>query len=87
MQVGIRELKANLSKWLARVRAGEVVEVTSRRRVVARIEGVPAPAGGGLDDLLAAGEASWQGGKPVGAAVELSAHERTLADTVIEDRG
>lgn len=87
MQVGIRELKAQLSKWLARARAGEVVEVTSRRRVVARIEGVPSPTADGLDDLLAGGEAHWQGGKPAGAAVELSAQERTLADTVIEDRG
>lgn len=38
MDVGIRELKANLSQYLARVRAGERVVVTDRGVPVARIE-------------------------------------------------
>jgi prevent-host-death family protein len=40
MDVGIRELKANLSRYLARVRAGERVVVTDRGIPVARIEPV-----------------------------------------------
>lgn len=49
--VGIRELKARLSEYIRRVRAGEVILVTDRGRVVAELrepgsmrgpEGVPA---------------------------------------------
>jgi prevent-host-death family protein len=40
MDVGVRELKARLSEYLARVERGETVNVTSRGRRVARI--VPA---------------------------------------------
>ncbi len=35
--VGVRELRQNLSKYLARVRAGEDLVVTERGRVVARL--------------------------------------------------
>jgi prevent-host-death family protein len=35
--VGIRELKGNLSKYVRRVEAGEVVYVTDRGRVVAEL--------------------------------------------------
>lgn len=37
MKVGIRELKAHLSEYLARAAAGEDVVVTDRARPVARI--------------------------------------------------
>ena len=36
-QVSVRELKTHLSEWLARAQAGEVVEVTSHRKPIARI--------------------------------------------------
>jgi prevent-host-death family protein len=39
-QVGVRELRQNLSKYLDRVKAGENLTVTERGRVVARL--VPA---------------------------------------------
>lgn len=38
MTVGVAELKAKLSEYLARVRAGEEVVVTDRGRPIARIE-------------------------------------------------
>jgi antitoxin (DNA-binding transcriptional repressor) of toxin-antitoxin stability system len=49
--VGIRLLKANLSAWLKRAANGEIIDVTDRGRVVARLSGAlrdgPAsPAGG-----------------------------------------
>ena len=40
--VGVRELRQNLSKYLARVKEGEDLEVTERGEVVARL--VPAGA-------------------------------------------
>ncbi len=39
-RIGLRELRQNASTYLARVRAGEVIEVTVRGRLVGRI--VPA---------------------------------------------
>ena len=36
-QVSVRDLKTHLSEWLARAQAGEVVEVTSHRKPIARI--------------------------------------------------
>jgi prevent-host-death family protein len=55
-RVGVRELKQNASEVLARVKAGEAVEVTERGRPVALI--VPLPAGDPLDRLVAEGRAS-----------------------------
>lgn len=52
MRIGVRELRQHASRYLALVRAGEVVEVTDRGRLVARI--VPA-AGDSWDELVAAG--------------------------------
>ena len=39
-QVSVRDLKTHLSEWLGRVQAGEVVEVTSHRKPIARITAV-----------------------------------------------
>jgi len=43
--VGVRELKAHLSRYLREVRDGEVILVTDRQRVVAELR---APGGFGL---------------------------------------
>ena len=56
-QVGVRELRQNLSVYLARVKKGERLVVTERRQVVA----VLAPADVSADPvarLIAAGRAS-----------------------------
>jgi prevent-host-death family protein len=47
-EVGIRELKNGLSKYIERVRAGEEVIVTDRGRPVARLSSLDA-----VDDRLA----------------------------------
>lgn len=43
-RVGVAELKDDLSKHLRAVQAGSVVEVTDRRRPIARIVPVPSAA-------------------------------------------
>ena len=40
-RIGVRELRQHASRYLARVRAGESVEVTDRGRPVARLVPVP----------------------------------------------
>ena len=52
MRIGVRELRQNASQYLARAQRGEVVEVTSRGRVVARL--VPAE-GDQWEQMVAAG--------------------------------
>ena len=39
-QVSVRDLKTHLSEWLAHAQAGEVVEVTSHRKPIARFTAV-----------------------------------------------
>jgi prevent-host-death family protein len=52
-RIGLRELRQNASRYIARVARGETVEVTQRGRLVAKI----VPAGGDTwEDLILRGE-------------------------------
>ena len=53
MEVGVRELRNNLSRYLDRVRCGEEVVVTDRGRAIARV--LPVGAERTLDRLIAEG--------------------------------
>lgn len=86
-QVPIREFKARLSHYIAQAGEHGVIEVTSHRKVVARVVGVPAEAGEGITRLIARGALSWQGGKPGGASIRLGKGGRSVSEMVLEDRG
>ena len=67
MDVGIRELRADLSRWVKRVRAGEEIVVTDRGKPVARL--LPMDGQRKIDRLIAAGLVSpapkpWHGSPP-----------------------
>ena len=90
-QVSVRDLKTHLSEWLARAQSGEVVEVTSHRKPIARITAVK-PAGSGitspLQKAIDTGLISWSGQKPnLPPPVKLRGQGKLLSDIVIEDRG
>ncbi len=87
MQVSIHEFKSHLSRYVNQAQSGQLIELTSHRKVVARIIGVPLTDSAGVSCLLAAGIATWQGGKPVGAAFELQKHGKPVSALVLEDRG
>lgn len=53
VEVGIRELRADLSRWIQRVSDGEEVVVTDRGKPVARI--VSSTGHRKLDELIASG--------------------------------
>jgi antitoxin (DNA-binding transcriptional repressor) of toxin-antitoxin stability system len=53
-QVGVRELRQNLSVYLARIARGETLEVTDRGRAVAILAPLPRPVGV-IDRLKAEG--------------------------------
>lgn len=87
MQVSIRELKAHLSSYLAQARQGVALEITSHRRVVARVTGVPESASPVLGALIARGGAQWGGGKPQGAHIALTPGGSLVSRMVLDDRG
>jgi prevent-host-death family protein len=53
LEVGIRDLRDQLRRWLAAVERGEEVTVTQRGKPIARLIGVSSPPA--LDRLIAAG--------------------------------
>ena len=87
--VGIRELKANLSKTLRSVQRGARVEITERGQPIA----ILIPIGPSSDlawahKLVLEKRARWNGGKPT-AFLEKPIRlkpGKTLADIVIEGR-
>jgi antitoxin (DNA-binding transcriptional repressor) of toxin-antitoxin stability system len=85
-QVGVRELRQNLSRYLRRVLAGEHFEVTERHLPVAIL--APLPGRGTVLDRLAAAN------RVVKARVDLLAlglppdrpHEETISEALAEQR-
>lgn len=87
-RVGIRDLKAHLSRHLKRVQAGARIVVTDRGRSIATIAPIePAPDIAWTQRLVAEGRARWEGGKPAGRSrpVEI-APDVTVSSAVLEDR-
>lgn len=87
--VGIRDLKAHLSRHLKRVRSGTRLMVTERGRSIATINPVDTPADvAWADRLVTEGRAHWSGGKPAGSSRPgRPTAGRTVSDAVLEDRG
>jgi len=90
-QVSVRDLKTHLSEWLARAQSGEVVEVTSHRKPIARITAVKhadSRISSPLQKAIDAGLINWNGQKPnLPPPVKLRGQQKLLSDIVIEDRG
>lgn len=86
MAVSIREFKARLSHYLAQVRAGQTLEISSHRKVIARVSAVPEAKEQGVERLLSSGAAQWSGGKPTGAMLQLHDGGKPVSDMVLEDR-
>jgi len=86
--VGIRELKANLSRHLKRVRSGTRLVITERGRAIASIQPIEPPVD--IDwahAMVAHGRARWHGGKPEGARRPVPIRRgTTVSEAVLEDR-
>jgi prevent-host-death family protein len=81
--VGIKELKANLSSYVAKVDNGEEVVITDRGRKVAMIVAI-SPEKHLIDTLMDSGRATW-GGKPKGTS-GVKVKGASVSDTVLEER-
>jgi len=80
MQVSVRELKSNLSRYLREVKQGKIIEITRHRRLIARL----CPAG--EPKMIANGLVTWDGGKPKGGRVRPKISGKSVAERVLEDR-
>ncbi|MDH5588328.1 MAG: type II toxin-antitoxin system prevent-host-death family antitoxin [Nitrospirota bacterium] len=86
-QVGVRELKNQLSRYLKRVQEGEEIIVTEHGRSVARLLPVLTSAlKKDLEPLLGEGVVHWSGGKPHGVSRRPVIRGRSLSEMVIEER-
>jgi prevent-host-death family protein len=61
--IGVRELRRDASRWIARARAGEVVVVTDRGRPVAQLG--PIAESAGYEKLVAQGRISAGSGRRI----------------------
>lgn len=80
-RIGVRELRQHASRYLARVKAGEVVEVTERGRLVALLV-PPEPAATGRAQLVASGRLL-----PAAGPLRLPRRVSGSEDTGSEDTG
>ena len=87
LRLQVRDFKARLSHYLRRARAGQTIEITSHRKVIARLTGVPPTESDGIARLVASGAAQWGGGKPRGAEIRLTEVGPRVSEMVLEDRG
>ena len=87
ISVGVRELKENLSRYLKRVKSGERILVTDRKKELAII--VPYSIDGEEEEILSLiqrGIAHWNGGKPTGMASRTASRGKTVSEAVLQDR-
>lgn len=88
MQVAIRQLKAELSKFIAFAQDGEEIEVTSHNHPVARIIGIPKESSTPLKQMISTGVAQWHGGKPQWSTpLKLSNRGTIVSQMILDDRG
>ena len=86
IRIGIRELRQHASRYLERVKAGEVVEVTERGKLIALLVS-PTPAVTSRDRLIVSGRLI-----PASGALQLPAHrhvaraENTASQELSEQR-
>lgn len=83
MEIGVRELRANLSRWLERVKEGEEIVVTERGKPIARI--VPEEREHPFDRLVAEG-AITPAKRPKRPAPEPVKVKGLVSEFVIRDR-
>ncbi len=83
MEVGVRELRNNLSRYLDRVRDGEEVIVTDRGHAIARV--VPFGAERVLDRLIAEGVVT-PAQRPKRRAGKPTKTRGTVSDLVADQR-
>jgi|GEM_PF-3942853 len=87
IEVSVRELKNNLSKYLQLVKAkGAALVVTSHHVPLAKVIGLPALPSAEQQSLLKVAGILWNGKKPTGYRKAPKLAGKTAAEYVLEDR-
>ena len=85
--IGIRELKENLSHYMKKVKTGEKIVVTDRKKEIAIIMPLEKKAKEEkIYQLIQRGTARWSGGKPAGIPRRVVSRGKSVSEAVIEDR-
>ncbi len=84
ISVGVKELKAKLSSFIARAREGEEIVITDHGKDVALMMPLSRERSA-VKSLMDQGKVKWSGGKPKGIA-GIRIKGKALSKTVIEDR-
>ena len=87
INVGVRELKNNLSHYLRDVKKGNAVTVTERGQSIAIL--IPArnhPDAQIARELSRKGIGSWKGGKPKGGSRQVVVKGKPVSQIVLEER-
>lgn len=85
--VGIRELKENLGRYMKKIRTGERIIVSDRKKEIAII--LPLKKENSEEkicQLIQSGIAVWRGGKPAGMPERVVSMGKSVSEAVIEDR-
>jgi prevent-host-death family protein len=85
--IGIRELKENLGRYMKKVRTGEKIIVTDRKKEIAIIMPLEKIAKEEkIYQMVQRGLASWSGGKPDGMPARIISKGKSVSSAVLEDR-
>ncbi len=87
VSMGVRELKAQLSRQLRRVQSGVSITITDRGTAIAVLSPVEKKASlEWAHRMVARGEATWSGGKPKGLSPRIPTRGKRGSQQIIEDR-
>ncbi len=85
--VGIRELKAQLARYVRQVKAGGTVTITEKGKPIGRIIPVRTSTDERVQEMIRSGLARWSGQKPTPMKSPPRARgDRTVAELLVENR-
>lgn len=87
MQIAVRQFKAQVSNYIALAQQGETIDITSHKRPVARMVGLPKTIDHAAETLLRHPAISWGASKPASSQpVTLSSGGVSVSELVLQDR-
>ncbi len=86
--IGIKKLRENLNEYIFKVKAGEKIVITDRKKEIAVMTPIETSyKEDKIYQMLQQGIANWSGSKPSGMPVRVKSKGKSLSSAVIEDRG
>lgn len=85
--VGVKELKNNLSRYLRKVKSGERIIITDRKKEIALMAPLTKePVEEDILRLVQSGVANWSGKKPAGLSKRIISMGKSVSDAILQDR-